>query len=108
MNVETSNAVVVGLDGSDLGRHAVDYAAELAGRRHLPLCLTHTFERAEYGPRPRVGWDADVEGIVRRAAQGMLDDAVETLVATYPDLQVSYVLKVGSPIETLLEQSRTA
>ena len=41
LNVVTRNAVVVGVDQSYAGRAAIEYAADLANSRHLPLRLVH-------------------------------------------------------------------
>jgi nucleotide-binding universal stress UspA family protein len=108
MNAMTRSAVVVGLDRSDHNRAAVEYAAQLASRAHLPLMLIHALEAGQFGPRPRVGWDTDIEGIARRSAQHLVDDTVEVLAAVYPELEVSHLLKVGDPTDLLLEQSHTA
>ena len=40
--------VVVGLDDSPQGRAAVDYAAALADRRHLPLRIVHVIDTTQY------------------------------------------------------------
>jgi nucleotide-binding universal stress UspA family protein len=108
MNAWTRGGIVVGLDRSDHSRAAVEYAAELAARRHLPLRLVHTFESNPYIGVPGVGWTADVAGTVRRSAQHLVDDTVEVLSAVCPDLEIDYELTVGDPTETLLEASQTA
>lgn len=108
MNAVMGSAVVVGLDRSDLGRAAVEYAAELASRRRLPLLLVHTFESTDYVVTPSVGWAADVESMLRKSAQHLVDDTVEVLGAVYPELKVGQMVELGDPVETLLEQSRTA
>jgi nucleotide-binding universal stress UspA family protein len=108
MNALTPGAVVVGLDRSDHNRFAVEYAAQLAAGWHLPLRLVHALESAQFGPRPRVGWDSHIEGIARRSAQHLVDDAVEVLGARYPDLDVSAELKVGNSAKVLIEQSHAA
>lgn len=108
MNAVMGSAVVVGLDRSDLGRAAVEYAAGLASRRRLPLLLVHAFESTDYDVTPRVGWAADVEDMVQKSAQHLVDDAVEVLGVVYPELTVSQLVELGDPVETLLEQSRTA
>lgn len=108
MNAMTSGAVVVGLDRSDNSRAGVEYAAELANRRHLPLRLVHTYESNPYVGTPSIGWTADVDGAVLKSAQHLVDDAVEVLASVYPDLVIDYRLTAGDPTETLLEQSQTA
>ena len=41
-------AMVVGVDRSDTGLGAVQYAAELASRRKLPLRVMHAYEPGQY------------------------------------------------------------
>jgi nucleotide-binding universal stress UspA family protein len=108
MNEETGNAVVVGLDRSDPGRAAVEYAAQLARRRHLPLRLIYAYELIQTTVRPTYGWTPDVERVVRNSAQRVLDETVEILGVGYPDVEVSAVLQRGSPVEILLEESHHA
>jgi hypothetical protein len=44
MRTAPGSTAVVGLDRSDHGRAAADYAAAVADRRHLPLRLVQAFE----------------------------------------------------------------
>jgi len=106
--VMTRGAVVVGLDRSDHSRAAVEYAAELASRGQLPLRLVHTFEANPYVGTASIGWTTDFEGTLQKSAQHLVDETVEVLSAVYPRLEITWVLKVGDPTETLLEQSTAA
>lgn len=108
MNAMTGRAVVVGLDRSDQGRAAVEYAAELASRRHLPLRVVHVFEPMQYGVRPTIGSSPNIERVLQNSAQCLLDETVEVLGAGYPDVEVTAVLETGSPTERLLEESQRA
>jgi len=108
MSAETVGSVVVGLDSSDTGRAAVEYAAELASRQHLPLRLVHTYDLIQTTVRPSYGWTPDAETVVRRSAGRLLDEAVEVLSIAYPDLQVTAVLQKGSPVKVLLQESHRA
>lgn len=108
MNAVTRGPVVVGLDRSGTGRAAVEYAAELARRRHLPLRLVHAFEQVQTTARPRIGWTSSIEGVVRNSAQRLIDETVEVLGAVYPDIEVSAVLQKGSPTQLLIEESHRA
>lgn len=108
MSAATVGSVVVGLDSSDTGRAAVEYAAELATRQHLPLRLVHTYDLIQTTVRPSYGWTPDAETVVRRSAGRLLDEAVEVLSIAYPDLQVTAVLQKGSPVKVLLDESHRA
>jgi nucleotide-binding universal stress UspA family protein len=108
MNAVGVRSVVVGLDRSDTGRAAVEYAAELARRRSLPLRLVHAYELLPTTVRPSLGWTPDVEGVVRNSAQRLLDETVEVLNLVYPDVEVAAALRKGSPVGVLLEESQSA
>jgi nucleotide-binding universal stress UspA family protein len=108
MNAVTGGAVVVGLDRSDPGRAAVEYAAKLASRRHLPLRLVYAYELIATTVRPNYGWTPDVERVVRNSAQRLLDETVEVLGVVFPDVEVTAVLQRGSPVKILLDESHHA
>jgi nucleotide-binding universal stress UspA family protein len=104
----TSGAVVVGLDRSEPGRAAVEYAAELARHRHLPLHLVHAFEVVETTVRPTIGSMPSIESVVRNSADRLVDETVEVLAAVYPDVKVTSVVEKGSPARVLLAESEHA
>lgn len=108
MDAELPSALVVGLDRSEPGRAAVEYAAQLAGRLHLPLRLVYAYELIQTTVRPTYGWTPDVGPVVRNSAQRLLDETVEDLGVVHPDVEVSAVLRRGSPVEILLEESHRA
>ena len=108
MNVVPLNAVIVGLDRSDPGRAAVEYAADLANRRHLPLRLLHAFEPSQYADRTTIGWREDVVALRRNSAQRLVDDTLEVLGILYPDLDVSAALHFGSATDMLIKASKGA
>lgn len=99
------SAVVVGLDRSEQGRAALRYAAEAAHRRHRPLRLVHAFEPSQYELSPKVGWSPDSHGILRNAAEQLVDEAVEVTTVAYPDLEVASRLEPGSAVAMLIEES---
>jgi nucleotide-binding universal stress UspA family protein len=108
MNAALGRAVVVGLDRSETGRAAVEYAAELASRRHLPLRLVHVYEMLSTAVRPSFGGMPDMEGFIRNSAQRLLDETVEIVNLHHPDVAVATALRKGSPAHVLLEESQSA
>lgn len=108
MNAVTRNAVVVGLDRSDPGRAAVEYAADLANRWHRPLRLVRAFEPSQYAVGPTIGWTPNVEAVLRDSAQRLLDETAELLALAYPDLVVETSLVTSSATEALVEESHRA
>src|SRR5688572_10756863 len=108
MRAVTHRAVVVGVDRSDTGLAAVQYAADLASRRKLPLRVMHAYEAAQVGVHAVVQGPLSVDAVLRKTAQRLLDDTLEVLSAVYPDLEVEGVLKEGSETEMLLSESEVA
>jgi nucleotide-binding universal stress UspA family protein len=107
MSIRT-RAVVVGLDRSDQGRAAVEWAAARAVRRHRPLRVVHAFEPSQYAVRSTVGWRPDLHGVLRNSAQRLVEETTEVLAMVYPDLDVQPRLEPGSAVEMLVEESEHA
>jgi nucleotide-binding universal stress UspA family protein len=100
-----TNAVVVGLDGSESAQRAVRWAAVEAARRAAPLRIVH----AEL-PLPA---DAlDLSGMARRAlhdeAMRWVRDATSAAEDGAPGLDVQVRVEVGSAARLLEEESETA
>lgn len=108
MQSTSSHQVVVGLDRSAQSWAAVDHAAGLAARRGAPLLLVHAYEPSQYMVRSTVGWTPDVDGIVRNAAERLVDDVVDVVHAAHPEVTVQVRLQPGSAVEQLIEESETA
>ena len=104
----SGHAVVVGLDRSTGGRAAVEHAATLAERRHLPLRLVHAFEPSQFAIRPMASWAAEIEGAVRTSAERLMEETVSALAHDHPELPVSSRLQPGSAVVTLVDESRSA
>ena len=104
----THKAVVVGLDRSDPALAAVQYAAELASSRRLPLRLLHAFEPMNYAVHPLNSGSVNMEGVLRKSAQRLIDDTIDVLATVHPNLQVDAVLEAGSAAELLLTESERA
>jgi nucleotide-binding universal stress UspA family protein len=102
-------AVAVGLEESEASRAAVEYAAEVANRRRLPLRLVLAFELPQSTMRLSfTAWEEDAERVMLDASQRFLDQTAEALRGAYPDVAVSSHLHAGSAAETLIEESKHA
>jgi nucleotide-binding universal stress UspA family protein len=102
-------AVVVGLDQSEPGRAAVEYAAEVANRRRLPLRLVLAFELPQSAVQVSdMGWGDDAEGVMRDSARRFLEETTEVLRGTYPNVATSGRLQDGTAAEALIEESKHA
>lgn len=101
-------AVVVGVDWSDAARAAIEYAASDAADRHLPLRLVHVIEPPMYPVRPVMGRIDDLDLVLRKAGQRLLDEAIEVLALAYPAVRVTGEVRHGAALEVLVEESRSA
>lgn len=100
--------VVVGVDGSADSHRAVAWAAREAALRGLPLRVVHVFAwplvdvplgPSDYGPP---------DGAFSNEAKRYVDDAVAHATATAPDVTVSGEVITGTPVPTLVTESRHA
>jgi nucleotide-binding universal stress UspA family protein len=98
--------VVVGVDGSTSSLLAARWAADEARRRGLGLHVIHAFLEPILGDGYVLseGEDAAIEG----AARHVLDDAVRSIAAAYPDLDISSSLERADPRTALLAAAESA
>lgn len=105
---ETTRApgVVVGVDGSTSSLLAARWAADEARRRGLGLHVVHAFLEPIMGDGYVLSdsEDAAIEG----AARHVLDEAVRSIAAAYPDLDVSSSLERADPRTALLAAAESA
>ena len=98
--------VAVGIDGSEQALTAAKWALDVAGRRHIPLEVIHSWSI----PLPPVGLGPAPVGLsdehVREAAQSVLDDATTRLTSLAPEVAVTGTLYPGTPTSALLEAVR--
>jgi nucleotide-binding universal stress UspA family protein len=101
-------SVVVGLDRSDHGRAAVEYAAAEADRRGLALRLVHAYESSQYEVRSSVGWSVDSPTIALNTAQRLIDDTTDVVHLAYPEMELTTRLEPGSAVQMLVDESEHA
>lgn len=101
------NAIIVGTDGSDYGRRAVDWAAEEAVRRSRPLRIVYAAAPwlQEIPADPRVG---AVRRRLLRGGEEAVEEAVAAARARDGDLTVEGRMVPGGAAKALLEQARDA
>ncbi|MFD8592681.1 universal stress protein [Streptomyces sp. NPDC059637] len=98
--------LVVGTDGSEFSLQAVDWAADEAARRRVPLRIVYAslWERyegqvpSEEGTGPLEGWEAD----------RILDTALERARARRPGLEVSGEVLPDDAADVLADEGRNA
>jgi nucleotide-binding universal stress UspA family protein len=105
--MESGRGVVVGTDGSEEGRLAVQMAADEARRTGQSLELVHAWTRP--GMLVPMGYLAGgFAEQVLEMAQKVVDDAVAGLSASHPDVVVHTHLVAESPAVALLDRARGA
>lgn len=96
------NGVVVGYDGSKKGVRALDWAAEEARARGIPLTVVHAW--TVYVGGPVAGPVLDLQAL----GQETLDEGVEHVRRAAPDVSVRGVLARGPAAAQLIDAGRDA
>ncbi len=98
-------SIVVGVDGSPLGKMSLEWAAAQAGRRHLPIHLVHAFAPDE--PSAIFGGGADQSSLVA-SSERILEDAKARIHTIAPDVPVTGVSASGFASAALIRASHGA
>lgn len=101
--------VAVGIDGSEVGARALEFAAVEAERLGCPLIAVHAWDLAlmaggEYG----YGVSAFAMDDLTRAANEVLVDALVPLEGTHPRLEVDRRVIAGDPVIALADAAAEA
>ena len=99
-----AGSIVVGVDGSAPAERALFWAAEEASHRTLPLTVVHAGDITNEDHLTPETFEA-VTQEVSDFATTLLADAVDSLAEEYPTVEVTTVLREGSPAEVLTELS---
>ncbi|TDQ52289.1 universal stress protein [Actinorugispora endophytica] len=105
MPVSQQNPVVAGVDGSDNGARALDWAAREAARSHRPLRVVSVTEKP--GVLARFGLAPDGASVTG-ASQRIVDAAVEHVRASHPGTEVSGAVLPGPRDRALVAESGNA
>ncbi|TCO62506.1 universal stress protein [Actinocrispum wychmicini] len=104
-NPATHRRVVVGVDGSETGAHAVDFAYDYAARHDAELVAVHAWSDLPLDAlAPVREWDVDWPEI-SRAADLILAEALAGHTARHPDVQVRRVVAMSKPVQALLDEA---
>ncbi|MFJ2032228.1 universal stress protein [Streptosporangium sp. NPDC087985] len=101
-----SAVIVVGVDGSADASRAVQWAADDAFRRRLPLRIVHVVERGPYDI-PRFAAPKQPDAMIVNGRKVLLE-AERTARARQPSVEVDTGLIEGSPVGVLREQADEA
>ncbi|GAA1448885.1 universal stress protein [Leifsonia poae] len=99
--------IVVGIDGTSVGDHALEFAAREASRRGEPLTIVHAWLEP-LAWQPTAVPDDDFVESTDRARRELLDDRVRTVGRRHAGLTIESVLVHGEPVIALREAGRTA
>ena len=102
--------IVVGVDGSDGGRAALEFAAAEASLRNVGLRIVAAWEvpAAVYGAGFTPPMDAGTLEAFGKRAQQIADEAAATAKTLQPSLEVEAVAGAGQAADVLLERSADA
>ena len=104
-NPTPRKAIVVGVDGSPSSDQALDWAADEAARRGLPLHVIHAFPHRD--PMTRLGVGYTIDGL-NDLAQGVHFSAISRVSGSHPDLVVTWAQPIDGPTPALVDASGTA
>jgi len=99
-----SMGVVIGVDGSESGRAAMDYAFSFADRHDLTVQPVHAYQQPM--PLPRMGYPPVPVERIRESALRLVTDTVQPWIAKYPGVPVEPTVAPGHPASVLAEASR--
>ncbi|WP_055478615.1 universal stress protein [Sphaerimonospora mesophila] len=98
--------IVVATDGSPAATAAVEWAADDAARKRLPLRIVHVLDRLPYDiPRYPI---PDVYDHLSRSGGQILDEAERTARERWPDVEVTVEMAEGDPVHILRRQAEHA
>jgi nucleotide-binding universal stress UspA family protein len=100
--------VVVGVDGSDLSKRAIEFGYDFADRHGCELVAVHAWSDLPMDAlEPVRAWDEDWQRI-QQEGDRLLAESLGGHAEKYPDVAVRRVVGLGRPAHTLLEEAEGA
>lgn len=102
--------IIVGFDGSDHARTALDFAVREAASRGLPIRLVQSFTPPMGGVGLGYGTvlPADALDTMRDAIMGQLTETAAEYRGTYPTVEFSVTVVVGNSTAVLMDEAKHA
>jgi nucleotide-binding universal stress UspA family protein len=104
---EPSKGVVIGVDGSEAAKNAIEYAAGEASRLSLPLNAVYAW-MPPLTPGLEYLWSEDLVTSQRSAAEEAISIATSGLTDRYPDLNIEREIVQSPAVAALVEAGQGA
>lgn len=100
--------VVVAVDGSPAAENAVRWAANTANKRGIPLQLATSYTMPQFLYAEGMVPPQELFDDLQNEAMGKIDDARRIAHEVAPEIKIGHTIVEGSPIDMLLEISKTS
>lgn len=104
---EMATTVIVGIDGSDPSKRAVDYAVSLAQVQKVDLVVAHVIPWSPYSfntPSENESRGGQKKAEIQAATSQIIEPAVEA--ASSSPCKVTPIVRHGDPVDTLVQLAR--
>lgn len=101
------NIVVVAVDGSEASKVAVRWAANTAMKREIPLRLASSYAMPQFLYAEGMVPPQEIYDDLRAETMEKIDEARAIALEVAPELKIGHTIAEGSPIDLLLDMSKT-
>lgn len=108
MATTSDKEIIVAVDGSDASNEAVRWAANAALKRKQPLKLVSAYTMPQFMYADGMVPPQELYDELESEAGDKIENARKIVTDFSADVEVSYLVKEGAPIDTLLDLSETA
>ena len=105
---DREDIVVVAVDGSPASHTAVRWAANTAMKRGIPLRLASSYTMPQFLYAEGMVPPQELFDDLQRETLKKIDEARDIALEVAPDIKIGHAVAEGSPIDMLLEMSRSS
>ncbi|PAT05489.1 universal stress protein [Corynebacterium hadale] len=105
---DREDIVVVAVDGSPASQIAVRWAANTAMKRGIPLRLASSYTMPQFLYAEGMVPPQELFDDLQRETLKKIDEARDIALEVAPDIKIGHAVAEGSPIDMLLEMSRSS
>ncbi|AKK07266.1 universal stress protein UspA-like protein [Corynebacterium mustelae] len=102
-----TDIVVVAVDGSDASKNAVRWAANTAAKRGVPLRIAASYTMPQFLYAEGMVPPQELFDELKNETEHTIEEARQIALEVAPDLKIAYTIAEGTPIDMLLEMSKT-